>query len=302
MTKSNKKSDKSFKAKSVYNTNARLSHQVKKEALESYVQSLVNMKLNSNKKQNRLDHHHYDEVHSKIQAIGMHWLTPSALKSRVIRAYKVAKFDTPPPPGIADHSSATSVSNDSEVPKKAPGRPQNTSLKDIQEKEKKHLVAKKEITQTYFKTMMNSKANNEKQVQNGTYKEIVKKTMMKYHLDSSFSFNYHACMARIYRKKEDSLCTRMESPLKHVEEKFVAIILALSDIGSPLTVGETMALIQSLIEGTSAQKKLIEFQKRLKKGDDSTDFSNDCLGKISTKYYYSFMRRHKDVIESNKGR
>ena len=117
--------------------------------------------------------------------------------------------------------------------------------------------------------------------------------MKKYDLDSSFSFKYTSCMAQIYRNKEDSLCTQMESPLKHVEEKFVAIILALSDIGLPLTVGETMALIQSLIKGTPAQQKLIEFQKRLKAGDDSTNFTNDCLGKISTKYYYSFMRRHK---------
>ena len=92
----------------------------------------------------------------------------------------------------------------------------------------------------------------------------------------------------------------MESPPKHVKEKFVTIILALSDIGLPITVGETMALIQSLIEGTPAQQQLFEFQKRLKCGDKSTDFTNKCLGKISTKYYYSFMRRHKDIIDSNK--
>ena len=85
----------------------------------------------------------------------------------------------------------------------------------------------------------------------------------------------------------------MESPLKHVKEKFVAIFLALSYIGLPFTVGETMALIQSLIEGTPGQQKLIKFQKRLKAGNNSTNCTNDCLGKISTKYYYSFMRRHK---------
>ena len=107
-------------------------------------------------------------------------------------------------------------------------------------------------------------------------------------------------MARIYHDKEQSLCNNTKSPLRHVEDKFVAIIFALSNIGSPWTVCKTMALIQSLIEGTPVQQHLIKFQKQFKKNDKSSDLSSNCLGKISTKYYYSFMNRHKAAPESNK--
>ena len=291
MTKSSKKKQQPSKAKSMYSNNDRLSNQVKKEALETYVQSLVDMKLKSPNKQNRLDNKHYEEVHSKIQSIGMHWLTTSALKSRVIRAFKVAKFDTP-----------SATSNNDPIDTKKTGRPMNSSEKDVRKKHEKEQLAKQEITMTYYDAIKESKSNHNKKMKHGTYKKIVSKTIVKYELDELFSFDYHACMARIYRGKEGSLCSNTQSPLKDVEDKFVAIILALSDIGSPLTVGETMALIQSLIKGTPAQQRLIEFQKRLKKDDTSSEFSSNCLGKISTKYYYSFMNRHKSVLESNKGR
>ena len=80
MTKSKKQAAKISSAKTVYSSNTHLSNQVKKEAVVYYVQSLVDMKLNSSKKQNHIDNHHYKTIHLKIQSIGIHWLTPSALK------------------------------------------------------------------------------------------------------------------------------------------------------------------------------------------------------------------------------
>ena len=95
MTKSNKKTHQHSKGKPVYQKNAQLSNQVNKEVLETDVQFLVNMKLESSKKQHCLNHNHYKEVHLKIKAIGMQWLTPYALKSCVIHAYNVARFECP---------------------------------------------------------------------------------------------------------------------------------------------------------------------------------------------------------------
>ena len=117
---------------SVYNTNTRLSNHVKKEALSSFVQSLVDKKLQSTKKQHRLDHHHYDDVYKKIQSIGIHWLTPSALKSRVVRAFK-AVHSAPPPltDSITDLNSNVS---ENESTQKRAGRPQNSTYKDLKAK------------------------------------------------------------------------------------------------------------------------------------------------------------------------
>ena len=86
----------------------------------------------------------------------MHWLTPSALKSQVIRAFNSQKFATPPPAGFASLSSSTSVALDVDPLSKSCKRPIYTSLKYMKEKEKekekKQQIAKKEITQLRITT------------------------------------------------------------------------------------------------------------------------------------------------------
>ena len=80
------------------------------------------------------------------------------------------------------------------------------------------------------------------------------------------------------------------------------IILALADIGCPVTVGETINLIQALIEGTKAQKKLIKYQRMLFSAKGCDDLSVVNLGRISRSYYYNFMKCHGSIVDSNKGR
>ena len=162
-------------------------------------------------------------------------------------------------------------------------------------------IAKKEITVLYNKAIVASD-NNRNRLSHGTFESIFSCIKTKYNLDESFHFPYHTCMMRIYHGKPNSLCQHLESPLKDVEERFVQIILALSDIGCPATVGETINLIQALIEGTEAQKKLIHYQKKLFDARGVVDLSEVLLGRISCSYYYNFMRRHQAIINSNKGR
>ena len=92
------------------------------------------------------------------------------------------------------------------------------------------------------------------------------------------------------------------SPLRNVEHKFVDIILSLSDIGCPISVGETICLMQSLIDGTPAQQRMIEFQRKIYQSCGHYDIGNAFFGKITRNYYYAFMRRYSDIIEANKGR
>ena len=68
-----------------------------------------------------------------------------------------------------------------------------------------------------------------------------------------------------------------------------------------VTVGETINLDQALIEGTAAQKKLIDYQRKLFQARDFQDLSTVSLGRISCSYYYNFMKRHASIIDSDKG-
>ena len=121
-------------------------------------------------------------------------------------------------------------------------------------------------------------------------------------LDNTFQFSYNSCKSRIRRKKSISKGKGGQSPLKDVEPKFVDIILSLSDIGCPVSVGETMTLIQSLIHNTPSQERLIEYQRKIYHARGHYDIGQAYLGKITKNYYYGFMRRYKDIIESNRGR
>lgn len=73
----------------------------------------------------------------------------------------------------------------------------------------------------------------------------------------SFSFSYNACQKRIVANNLSITTPGKKSPLSDIEDHIVTLILALSDTGHPLTVGQCLPLINSLIQGTTHQQKLI---------------------------------------------
>ena len=281
-------------------TMTKLSNKDKADALSVYVNQLVTKKLLSTKKENRLNKDDYVKTLRKIMAIGINWVSLTSLKFRVLCSFNATKKKNPPPPDDNIEIATASSHEDTPVTKLG-GRPKGTSLLDISIRNDIDAIAKKEITVLYNKALVDSN-NNHKRVTNGTFTSIHAKIKSKYNLDHHFQFSYHSCMMRIYRGKPNSLCKHLKSLLKDVEERFVQIILALSDIGCPVTVGETINPIQALIEWTQAQQKLISYQRELFKARGFQDLSVVALGKISRSYYYNFMRRHGSIIDSNKGR
>ena len=275
-----------------------LSNADKKEVLSVYVNKLVKQKLFSKHKQNRLGKEDYERMLQKIHSMGLTWITLSGLKFRVLRSYSDIKKKSPPPPSNNDDH-VTSSSNNEDIIRPY-GRPKGTTNINKIINKALETSAEKKITQKYYQKMIDSD-NNSNRLTNGTYDEVVEEVKREMNLPSSFYFSYQGCMNRIYRGKKDDDCNNYPSPLRDIEEKFVSIILALSDIGCPVTVGETLNLLQSLIEGTKYQRKLIDYQKK-HHHQIFNKFSSAPLGKISRNYYYGFMKRHKEIIESNKGK
>jgi hypothetical protein len=93
-------------------------------------------------------------------------------------------------------------------------------------------------------------------VSKGTYQKIHDHVKKNRNLPSSFSFSYDSCLKCIRRGNCNP--TNNLSPLKDIEEHIVTLLLALAECGNPLTIGNELSLINSLINGTPHQKKVIQ--------------------------------------------
>ena len=105
-TKTTKKRNNKTKSAS---TGQSLSNLTKREALSVFIDQLVQKKLQSKKKQKRLDKCEYKKVHEKLVTIGINWLTLNALKFRVLRGFQTVlkTMSCPPPHGAGSSMTST---------------------------------------------------------------------------------------------------------------------------------------------------------------------------------------------------
>jgi hypothetical protein len=88
-----------------------------------------------------------------------------------------------------------------------------------------------------------------------------------------------------------------QSPLYEAEEMISDFIVQLSKIGSPVTCGEAVFLINDLIDGTHYQDKLVEWKK-----SQGIKQAPEEMKRIGKNYWYSFLSRNEKTIQSKKGR
>jgi hypothetical protein len=113
-------------------------------------------------------------------------------------------------------------------------------------------------------------------------------------------FPYNTARKRIkHHTKLDhnSIPISCQSPLHDAEDDIINFLVALSKIGSPVSCGEAVYLINDLINNTIHQDCLIAWKH--KQGIKQLP---DEIGRIGSKYWYSFLERNKQKIETKKGR
>ena len=282
-----------------------LSHKEKYKAVQVYIDELVQLKKKSNNAHYRISNSVYTEYLDRIKKTGINWLTIDGLKQRVLQAFKTFRDDIRESSLLMNSSlqqAAAPIEPDHDSVTKKLGRPLGSSYKKKKMLAFNCAVAKNEITKLYYARMLESKKSLEGKVKEGTYDSIFKAVVSKYELPANFKFGYHSARKRIVRGTLEFGADYSKSPLYNVEYKFVQILLALADTGIPVSMGEGMILLQSLIEGTPSQQKLIQMQTTIAKGRKTTPMNPTAIGKISRSYYYNFLGRHKDVLDSNKGR
>ena len=150
----------------------------KKEFLLPYINELVQMKLNNDKK---LSRNAYVDVISKLNNLGITWLTVDALKHRVARAYKKATIEVAinpadPPSAPPVNSEDARVSNANPPPpdvnpsditsnlatiRKRGGRPKGSTDELKSHVDKCLVAARNEITDLYYKEYIKYKQSHD---------------------------------------------------------------------------------------------------------------------------------------------
>ena len=268
--------------------------------------------------------------------MGINWVTVESLKTRVKRAYaetlkNIRKsdaspsqptshnstdisgyIDIPPPPNAIE----TGITNNIEMPvRNKGGRPKGSTNEFKAHVDKCCTAAKNEITELYHSYYLRMKEQEirddtvrigqwSKRVPKGTYQSIHDEVKRKRNLPDSFSFSYNACQKRIVANNLSITTPGKKSPLSDIEDHIVTLILALSDTGHPLTVGQCLPLINSLIQGTTHQQKLIAWKKAhsLHIDNNGNEIDEETLGEVGIAYWHGLVRRNKAILTTNKGR
>ena len=294
-----------------------ISAQQKKAFLQPYVDQLVQLKITNN---HRLPRQSYQDMIKNLKEVGINWVTIDSLKSKVKRATDTIVHSnkstecpvlntTPPPPGVNPSDTSRSI----QTVRKRGGRPKGTTTEFKSLVTKCSKEAKDEITELYHSEYIKAKSvetdrvrlhSINERVSKGTFDKIFDSVKLSRNLPDDFKYSYNACKQRITRGMFSSPTTGNLSPLNDIEDHIITLLLALADSGNPISVGNALPLINSLIHGTPHQQKVILWKKHhlLHYDKEGQEIADEELGQVGVGYWRLFLKRHKDKLTTNKGR
>jgi hypothetical protein len=88
-----------------------------------------------------------------------------------------------------------------------------------------------------------------------------------------------------------------KSPLEEVELALVEICIQMGKICQPLSCTEAIALMNSMIDNTHTQQKLIDFHQSRRLGTEVFE-----KGKVTSGWWRGFLRRHEDRLVAKRGK
>ena len=128
----------------------------------------------------------------------------------------------------------------------------------------------------------------------GALASIVQDVQETRNLPPDFDMPLATIRTRIYRNKLFAFHRGHTSPLLDMEPMFVSTIKQMCQIRQCLTPPQGIELVNSMISGTAAQEKLVEFKQR----NSHTSDDQNKLGSIGRGYWDAFMKRNDHLIES----
>ena len=174
-------------------------------------------------------------------------------------------------------------------PRERGGRPLGANSHKRKIHELASIATKNEIALMYF----TEKKDGNKRLKPGRLLEIIDLVSKRNKLGDDIKIT-PACIRQ--RLKKNMVVTARHpghvSPLINIEPQVIKVITQMARLRQCLTPSQAVQLINSMIEGTDAQKKLIAWKKRNSFGSEGT---------IGKKYWRSFKKRNEHLICSKKG-
>jgi hypothetical protein len=124
---------------------------------------------------------------------------------------------------------------------------------------------------------------------------VIDAAKVKYNLDKSVNICCGTVWQRVKRNSNGGQIGQT-SPMLEVETYLVELILKLAEMRQPITTSQGLQLVNSLINGTSIKKHVIEWKKR----NCQAFKSGKGKHKLSEGYWRSFISRNKHLIRAKK--
>lgn len=105
-------------------------------------------------------------------------------------------------------------------------------------------------------------------------------------------------MNRIYRNTLHQTTYQKQSPLHEIEPTCVDFFIRVAETGQPLSIGECLLFINSLIQDTVHQQNLIQFKKHHFSEEYLCNKTDSELGKVGRNYWSGFYKRNRDKLSA----
>ena len=170
------------------------------------------------------------------------------------------------------------------------GRPSGSTFSNKKKREANIIALKNEITIQYQQKILDA-AKSGRRVENGTLQKIISSLKKKRKLDD-IDIPVKTIRTRIHSNKpvvNNNQRGGRTSPLLKIEDTVIAIKLQMARIRKCLSRSDGLFLVNSLIDEQPIQQELINWKIK---------YSNNCDGRVGTKYWRGFMSRKKHKIVS----
>jgi hypothetical protein len=132
----------------------------------------------------------------------------------------------------------------------------------------------------------------------GVLTDLAREAREKLHVDERELVKADTIRKRFDRDKPFSTRNGPDSPLKDIEPIFVATCIAMQRILLPLNQKSFLNFVNSFIQDTEWEKKVLEFKETNLKY--KSPMGREHFANLGTAYYRGFMKRHSKTICSKK--
>lgn len=160
------------------------------------------------------------------------------------------------------------------------------------------MVAHNKVAIAYKEIVEACKRNNQR-VPYGSIDTVISEIKMQLGLPENAMVNKATVRNRL-RRTAKSLTPAHRgkaSPLAAIEPRVVAKVMEMAKVNQPMDKGEVLAYINSLIEGTEHQARLVTFKTQCKFSQ-----KDENLHKVGPGYYQGFLKRYSHLFQRKNGR